>query len=115
MFLTVLATFSTVFAQDADHDPPPAERVTPDPFWVPKAGRLGNTFALSLPAGVFGSWAIATRWSPPDLQTPAKILEWGGVGLGFKVGDNVLYEFWPDVKRHIFHRKHSDADPAAVR
>src|SRR5262249_5898847 len=39
-------------------------------FWVRKPGG-GHTFAYSLPAGVYGSWAVATRWSPSSVQSPA--------------------------------------------
>jgi len=73
-------------------------------FWVPKPGG-GHTFAYSVPAGVYGSWAIATRWNPPDLQTPAKIVQWGSVGMGAKVSANSFREFWPDVKSRWFHKQ----------
>jgi hypothetical protein len=73
-------------------------------FWVPKPGG-GHTFAYSVPAGVYGSWAIATRWSPPDLQTPFKIVQWGSVGMGVKVSANSFREFWPDIKAKVFHKK----------
>jgi len=72
-------------------------------FWVHKPGG-GNTFAYSLPAAVYGSWAVATRWSPPDLQTPGKIILWGSVGMGVKVSANILREFWPDVKQRLFRK-----------
>jgi len=73
-------------------------------FWVNKPGG-GHTFAYSLPAGVYGSWAIATRWSPSDLQTPGKFLEWGSVGMGIKVSANVFREFWPDIRQKVFKKK----------
>ena len=72
-------------------------------FWVPKPGG-GHTFAYSVPAGVYGSWAIATRWSPPDLQTPFKIVQWGSVGMGIKVSANSFREFWPDIKKKVFKK-----------
>jgi len=72
-------------------------------FWVPKPGG-GHTFAYSVPAGVYGSWAIATRWSPPDLQTPFKIVQWGSVGMGVKVSANSFREFWPDIKKKVFKK-----------
>jgi len=73
-------------------------------FWVPKPGG-GHTFAYSVPAGVYGSWAIATRWNPPDLQTPWKIVQWGSVGMGVKVSANSFREFWPDIKFRVFKKK----------
>ncbi|HTS66923.1 MAG TPA: hypothetical protein VMH28_33090 [Candidatus Acidoferrales bacterium] len=73
-------------------------------FWVPKPGG-GRTFAFSVPAGVYGSWAIATRWNPPDLQTPWKIVQWGSVGMGVKVSANSFREFWPDIKERVLKKK----------
>ncbi len=69
----------------------------------------GRTAALSVPAGVFGAWAVATQWSPPDVRGPAEILKWGSFGMLMKVGGNVLHEFWPDARQKLFHRH---ADPA---
>ena len=72
--------------------------------FVCRSSNGGRTIALSMPAGVFGAWAVATQWSPPDVQGPVEILKWGSFGMLMKVGGNVLHEFWPDAKRMIFHR-----------
>ena len=64
----------------------------------------GNTPAFSLLANAYGSWAIATRWSPRELQTPASIAQWGTTGLGVTVVADVFREFWPDLKKR-FHSK----------
>lgn len=63
-----------------------------------------NTIALARIADVYGSWAIATTWCPPDQRNAAKILGNGTLGLGIKAGGNVFREFWPDVKRKVFKR-----------
>jgi hypothetical protein len=57
------------------------------------------TMAYSLPANAYGSWAIATLWSPRELRTPGSIFEWGSAGVGVGAGTNLLKEFWPDIKR----------------
>jgi hypothetical protein len=62
------------------------------------------TTAWSVPATAYGSWAIATLWSPRELRTAGSIFEWGSAGLGGMAGANLLKEFWPDVKG-VFHKK----------
>lgn len=56
------------------------------------------TMAYSVPANAYGSWAIATLWSPRDLRTAGSIFEWGSAGMGTMAGTNFLREFWPDLK-----------------
>jgi hypothetical protein len=63
-----------------------------------------RTVALSMPANAYGSWAIATLWSPREYRTAESIFEWGTAGMGVSAGTNLLREFWPDLKG-IFHRK----------
>ena len=64
----------------------------------------GDTFALSLPAAAYGSWAIASRWNPRSLRTPMSIFEWGSSGVEMKASSNFFREFWPDVKS-LFRKK----------
>jgi len=63
-----------------------------------------RTVALSMPANAYGSWAIATLWSPHEYRNAGSILEWGTAGMGVSAGTNLVREFWPDVKS-IFHKK----------
>ncbi len=60
--------------------------------------------AYSMLANDYGSWAIATLWSPRSVRTPASIFEWGTGNVGVRAGGNLVREFWPDVKS-IFHKK----------
>jgi hypothetical protein len=64
----------------------------------------GRTPAYSLLANSYGSWAIATLWSPRELRTPGSIAEWGTAGMGATVCANVVREFWPDLKA-VFRKK----------
>jgi hypothetical protein len=64
----------------------------------------GYTPAYSTLANDYGSWAIATLWSPRSLRTPASIFEWGSGNVGVRAGGNFLREFWPDVKS-VFQKK----------
>lgn len=65
----------------------------------------GRTMAWSMPANAYGSWAIATMWSPREYRTAASIAEWGTAGMGTVAGTNFLKEFWPDLKSVFRGRK----------
>lgn len=60
--------------------------------------------AWSVPANAYGSWAIATLWSPRELRNARSIFGWGTAGLGAFAGTDFVKEFWPDI-RGIFHKK----------
>jgi len=64
-----------------------------------------RTVAFSMPANAYGSWAIATLWSPREFRNAESIFEWGSAGMGAAAGANLLKEFWPDLKS-VFHKKH---------
>jgi hypothetical protein len=67
----------------------------------PDGGRLP---AYSMLANDYGSWAIATLWSPRSLRTPGSIFEWGTGNVGVRAGGNLIREFWPDVKS-VFRKR----------
>ncbi len=60
-----------------------------------------DTIGLARLADVYGAWAIATMWNPPDQRNLRQISKYGTLGLGIKAGSNVFREFWPDVKRRF--------------
>jgi len=72
-----------------------------------------RTIAYSLPANAYGSWAIATLWSPREFRNPTSIFEWGSAGMGVSAGTNLAREFWPDIKS-IFHKKKKPAQSTAA-
>jgi len=63
-----------------------------------------RTPAWSLAANAYGSWGIATLWSPREYRTAASIAEWGSSGMGTFAVSNLAREYWPDIKG-VFHRK----------
>jgi hypothetical protein len=63
---------------------------------TPEGGRMP---AFSMLANDYGSWAIATLWSPSSLRTPGSIFGWGTGNVGVRAGGNLVREFWPDLKR----------------
>ena len=68
-----------------------------------KAGG-GHEVAYSRLANAYGSWAIATLWSPSEFRTPGSIAKWGTAGVGAMALSNLAREFWPDLKG-VFHKK----------
>lgn len=67
---------------------------------VASNGIGGQTAAIGEIAGVYGSWAIASQvWEPRSEQAFSRVMMWGSVGMGVKVGANFLHEFWPDTRR----------------
>jgi hypothetical protein len=67
-------------------------------FTVVARTPTGFSPAYSTLANDYGSWAIATLWSPHSLRNPASIFEWGTGNVGVRAGGNFLKEFWPDLK-----------------
>jgi hypothetical protein len=67
----------------------------PDGSYMPAYSALANDY---------GSWAIATLWSPARYRTPGSIFEWGGANVGVRAAGNLFREFWPDIKSAF--RKH---------
>jgi hypothetical protein len=63
-----------------------------------------RTMAWSVPANAYGSWAIATLWSPREYRRAESIFGWGSAGMGAFAGTNMLREFWPDFKS-VFRKK----------
>lgn len=63
-----------------------------------------RTMCYSMPANAYGSWAIATLWSPREFRNAESIFEWGSAGVGVSAGANLAREFWPDIKS-IFRKK----------
>ncbi len=64
----------------------------------------GRTMAFSLPANAYGSWAIATLWSPREYRNVDSILVWGTAGMGTMAIGNLFREFGPDMLS-VFHKK----------
>jgi len=64
-----------------------------------------RTVALSMPANAYGSWAIATLWSPREFRHAESIFEWGTAGMGVSAGTNLMREFWPDLKGFFCKKK----------
>jgi hypothetical protein len=63
-----------------------------------------RTISYSLPANAYGSWAIATLWSPKEYRGVDSILEWGTAGMGTTAIGHLFREFGPDLLS-VVHKK----------
>lgn len=63
-----------------------------------------RVMSFALPANAYGSWAIATLWSPKEYRNAASIFEWGTAGLGTMAIGNLFREFGPDLLA-VVHKK----------
>jgi hypothetical protein len=64
----------------------------------------GNMPAFSRFAGVYGAAFIANSWEPPSQADAAHALQRGSTALLSSVGWHILEEFWPDIRKKVFHR-----------
>lgn len=64
----------------------------------------GETFATArVVSGMVTPW-IAYEWYPDRLNTTSHKFRSGGAYLGWRAVNNVVAEFWPDVRRKLFRR-----------
>ncbi len=60
-----------------------------------------RTVAIGRLANIYGSWAIASRWNPPEVRSPRSVVLNASLGFVIKLGGNAFREFWPDVKKRL--------------
>lgn len=58
-----------------------------------------RTLYLGRLANIYGSWAIASRWNPPEVHGASSVVLNGSLGLALKIGASGFREFWPDFKQ----------------
>ncbi|MBP1622204.1 MAG: hypothetical protein H6Q07_224 [Acidobacteria bacterium] len=51
--------------------------------------------------GAFGASYISRQWHPESYHTPEDYIASGAATIGFDMVRNVLYEFWPDIKKKL--------------
>ena len=56
-------------------------------------------------AATYGVAFLANRWQPDRLSDNRHAVVRGTVTLAADAGNNIFDEFWPDIKRKLFHRK----------
>lgn len=63
-----------------------------------------TTLAVSRLVGAYGSAVIADAWYPARLTTPGETILRGTWNAAANMGNSAFLEFWPDIKRKVFHR-----------
>jgi hypothetical protein len=64
-----------------------------------------NTFNCGEVCGDFISSALSTAYYPPQERGIVKISEGWGTQLESAALNNIAKEFWPDVRKHVFHNR----------
>ncbi len=72
-------------------------------YIVPKDNG-GTTFAASLLIGAYGSGFLSNLYYPKGSNSAGQSILRGTLSLAGDVGNNAFREFWPDVKRKVFHK-----------
>jgi len=70
-----------------------------------RTDRGGETVSTWRIGSAYGSAFLSNLWYPDRLNTVRLGLIQGTVGLGFGFVGNLGSEFWPDIRRSVFHRK----------
>jgi hypothetical protein len=63
-----------------------------------------NTFNCGEVCGDFASAAVSTVYYPPQERGIVKISEGWGTQLESAALNNIAKEFWPDIRRYLFHK-----------
>ena len=65
----------------------------------------GETLSVWRIGSAYGAAYLSNQWYPDRLNTVGQGLEQGSLQLGYDFAANLATEFWPDVRRKLFHRK----------
>ena len=65
----------------------------------------GETFSAWRVGSAYGAAFITEQWYPDRYHTVRHGLVAGSTRLGWDVAKNIIVEFWPDMKKMMFHRK----------
>jgi hypothetical protein len=64
-----------------------------------------NTFNCGEVCGDFASAALSTAYYPPQERGMVKISEGWGTQLESAALNNIAKEFWPDIRKYVFHKQ----------
>lgn len=64
-----------------------------------------NTFNCGEVCGDFASAALSTTYYPPQERGIVKISEGWGTELESAALNNIAKEFWPDIRKYVFHKR----------
>jgi hypothetical protein len=66
-------------------------------------------------ASTYGAAFLANCWSPDRLSNSSRALVRGTLTLASDTGNNLISEFWPDLKKKLFHRNQPRAAGVVVK
>jgi hypothetical protein len=66
-------------------------------------------------ASTYGAAFLANYWSPDRLSNSSRALVRGTLTLASDTGNNLISEFWPDLKKKLFHRNQPRAAGVVVK
>jgi hypothetical protein len=69
-----------------------------------RTDRGGETLSVWRLGSAYGSAFLSDEWYPDRFHTVKYGLIYGTVTVGFGFAANLGKEFWPDVKRKVFHK-----------
>jgi hypothetical protein len=98
------------------HQDPRYDRSTETGFWrrtkhafrrtiLTRTDSGGETFATWRFGSAYSANFISNEWYPDRVNTVKLGLTEGTTQIGFDLLANIGFEFWPDVKKKILHRK----------
>jgi len=73
----------------------------------------GETISAWRIGSDYGSAIISNLWYPDHLDTVREGLIQGSIGMGFDLLRNIGSEFWPDLRKTVFHRSTRNTQTAA--
>ena len=65
----------------------------------------GETLSTWRIGSAYGSALLSDTWFPARLNTVREGMLRGSVTLAFELAGNLGTEFWPDIKKAVFHKK----------
>lgn len=65
----------------------------------------GETLSTWRLGSAYGAAFISNQWYPDRFHTVGRGVAEGSIRLGFDFANNVVAEFWPDIKRKLSRRK----------
>lgn len=63
-----------------------------------------TTWAYASVGSAYAAGGVARAWQPDRLRTPGDALVSGTITIGLDAATSVFKEFWPDIRKRMFHR-----------
>jgi len=122
--LTATAGIRSVLAASLDaglHQDPRYFRSQRTGFWhrfghaargtiLTRTDRGGETLSTWRLGSAYGAAFLSSTWQPGETGIVRRGLTGGSLQMGFAFANNLLTEFWPDIKRKLSRKKRASQD-----